>query len=80
MSKELDWSDKISFFPLPPYSPELNPTERVWEKLRENDLANRCFKNHDKISTACCDAWNNFVDVPKAVLNLFSRKWEAFDS
>jgi transposase len=79
-SKELDWGDKISFLPLPPYSPELNPTERVWEKLREDDLANRCFENYDAILTACYDAWNNFAEVPKAVLNLCSRKGADLDS
>ena len=28
---------------LPPYSPELNPAERLWEELREKDFANRVF-------------------------------------
>jgi len=28
---------------LPPYSPELNPTEHLWDELREKDFANRVF-------------------------------------
>ncbi|MDR2697516.1 MAG: transposase [Holophagales bacterium] len=28
---------------LPPYSPELNPQEQVWDELREKSLANRLF-------------------------------------
>ncbi|MDE1466061.1 transposase [Spartinivicinus sp. A2-2] len=35
----------ITLLNLPPVSPELNPVERIWEKLREDSLANRCFKN-----------------------------------
>jgi hypothetical protein len=33
--------DNISLLPLPPYSPELNPQENVWQYLRQNHLANR---------------------------------------
>jgi transposase len=29
-------SDKFSLFFLPPYSPELNPDERVWNDLKNN--------------------------------------------
>ncbi|MBW1783784.1 MAG: transposase [Deltaproteobacteria bacterium] len=28
---------------LPPYSPELNPTERLWDDIREKEFANRVF-------------------------------------
>ncbi len=28
---------------LPPYSPELNPVEHLWDHLRENHFANRLF-------------------------------------
>ena len=75
IAKELDWGEKISFLALPPYSPELNPTERVWEKLREDDLANRCFENYEEILTVCCDAWNKFIEIPETIRNLCSRKW-----
>lgn len=29
---------------LPPYSPELNPVEHLWDELREKKFANRVFK------------------------------------
>jgi transposase len=31
--------ENIRLLPLPPYSPELNPMENVWEYLRQNELA-----------------------------------------
>jgi len=31
--------DNISLLPLPPYSPELNPQENIWQFLRQNYLA-----------------------------------------
>ena len=33
--------DNIGLLHLPPYSPELNPAENIWEFLRQNDLSNR---------------------------------------
>jgi transposase len=30
---------------LPPYSPELNPVEHVWDDLREKSFHNRVFKS-----------------------------------
>jgi hypothetical protein len=33
--------DNIGLLHLPPYSPELNLVENVWEFLRHNDLSNR---------------------------------------
>jgi len=33
--------DNITLLPLPPYSPELNPMENVWDYLRGNKLSHR---------------------------------------
>ena len=56
----------VTLLILPPYSPELNPIENVWQYLRQNFLSNRVFENHDAILQACCDAWNAFVAQPDA--------------
>jgi transposase-like protein len=34
---------------LPPYSPELNPAEHLWESLRENCFANHVFADLDAV-------------------------------
>lgn len=34
---------------LPPYSPELNPAEHIWETLREDCFANTVFANLDAV-------------------------------
>ena len=34
---------------LPPYSPELNPVEHIWEALREDCFANNVFANLDAV-------------------------------
>lgn len=42
-SKDLKIPNNISLIPLPPYSPELNPAEQIWNILRRDYFANRVF-------------------------------------
>ncbi len=74
-SKKLKQFDNITLIPLPPASPELNPTKQVWQRLREDFLANRCFEDEKDIVNTCCEAWNSFDDKPGAVQSLCSRSW-----
>ena len=48
-SKELDIPENICFHRLPPYSPELNPQEHVWDELREKEFPNRVFESMDGV-------------------------------
>lgn len=70
--------NNLSLLPLPPASPELNPVEQVWQQLRDNWLANRCFDGYETIVNACCDAWNWFVDIPGRIRKLCTREWAIF--
>jgi transposase len=36
----------ITLLPLPPKCPELNPTENIWEFMRDNWLSNRIYKSY----------------------------------
>ncbi len=44
----------ITLLPLPPYSPELNPVERVWLYLRERFLSFRLYQGEQAIVDALC--------------------------
>jgi transposase len=46
----------LSIMILPAASPELNPVEQIWQQLRDNKLANRCYAGYEAIVDACCDA------------------------
>lgn len=74
-TSKVDIFENLTMISLPPASPELNPAEQVWQQLRDNWLANRCYDGYEAIVEACCDAWNNFVDTPNRVRNLCSRDW-----
>jgi transposase len=65
----------ITLLPLPAGSPELNPTEQVWQQLRDRSLANRCYDSYEQIVEACCDAWNKFTQIPGAIRSLCIRSW-----
>ena len=65
----------ISLVVLPPYSPELNPVENVWQYLRANWLAISVFDTYNAIVDACCDAWNRFAERPDLVSSITSRQW-----
>ena len=54
----LDVPDNIKLVPLPPYSPELNPVERVWLYLRERLLSHRVLGGYTALLDAACRAWN----------------------
>jgi len=41
--------DNITLLHLPPYAPELNPVENVWEYLRANKLCNLVWDTYDAI-------------------------------
>jgi transposase len=41
---------------LPPGSPELNPTENVWQFVRQNYLSNRVFGDYDAVVQASASA------------------------
>lgn len=67
--------DNISLLVLPPYSPELNPQENVWQCLRQNYLSNRVFNTYDAIVDACCDAWNSLLAMPDRITSIATRSW-----
>ena len=67
--------ENISLLPLPPYSPELNPVENVWQFLRQNHLANRVFDTYTAIVDACCEAWNELTANPDRIRSIATRQW-----
>ena len=41
----------VSLLTLPPYWPELNPVENVWQFLRQNHLSNRVYEKPTRLSS-----------------------------
>ena len=64
-----------TLLPLPPYAPELDSMENVWECLRGNWLSHKVWDAYDAILDACCDARNRFAQQPERLTSITSRAW-----
>jgi len=56
-------SSKIEIHYLPPYSPNLNPIERLWKVMRERKTYNKCYESFAQFSTAIRSFF--FEEIPK---------------
>ena len=55
-SKTLNVPDNIYLFYLPPYTPEMNPIEQIWNEVRKDDFKNTLFTTLDKVVNKLCDS------------------------
>jgi hypothetical protein len=76
-SAQLKLPDNIVLLPLPPYAPELNPVENVWEFMRKNWFGHQVWPSYKTIVDACCEAWNKLMGMPERIASLGQREWAA---
>ena len=74
-SPRLKIPDNIVLLRLPPYAPELNPAENIWEYFRGNQLSNRLYRDDEDIVDACCDAWNALMRLPEVIRSIGNRTY-----
>jgi len=74
-AKNLNVPSNITLVALPPYSPELNPTENIWEYIRANYLSHKVYATAQDVVEACCNAWNSLVDEVGRIRSIASRNW-----
>jgi hypothetical protein len=55
---------------LPPRSPELNPSEHIWEELREKNFANMALKNLDEVEDGLCQGLNDLARNPEKLRSM----------
>lgn len=60
---------------LPPYSPELNPVESVWDYVREHYFANRVFSTIERVEARLCDAFRDLDAAPQLVRSITLFDW-----
>lgn len=67
-SQMLSKTDNIELVFLPPYSPELNPVEKLWQRLRRHVCRNKSFESEEELMDQLTVALNNMKK--KDYLNL----------
>ena len=76
VSGDLIVPPNLTLVRLPPYSPELDPVERVWLHLRERWLSHRVIAGgYEAVLDAACAAWNALLAEPGRLRSLTSYPW-----
>lgn len=69
-SKSLKIPDNIYFIMQPPYSPEVNPTEHIWDEIREKYLHNKFFNSIDETINMVCYGLNDLQSKPDVIKSM----------
>lgn len=74
-SKEIELAENVRTLFLPPYSPELNPQEHVWDELREKFFHNRAFDSLDALETHLEEALGSLESSPERMRSIAGWDW-----
>lgn len=75
LAGELSVPDNMRLLFLPPYSPELNPAEHLWESLREDCFANTVFADLDAVVQTLSDGLSALEDDPIRAQRMTGFDW-----
>ncbi len=64
-------SSRLTVYQLPSYSPDYNPIERLWKKIKEKEIHLHYFPTFDSLKDKVEEALLHFKDLKKEVLSLF---------
>jgi len=70
LSQKLAVPENMRLIKLPPRSPELNPSEHIWEELREKNFANRAFRDLDEVEDSLCHGLNDLANDPEKLRSM----------
>jgi len=70
LSRSLIIPENIRLIKQPPYSPELNPVEHIWDEIREKYFHNRTFTSLDALTDTLCSALNMLAHDPERVISM----------
>lgn len=54
----------------PPHSPELNPTEHIWEEVREKHFYNQVFESIDAVMDTLCQGLQELMMMPERLKSM----------
>ena len=75
MAKELNIPENIRLLRLPPYAPELNPQEHVWDEIREKEFPNRVFADLGSVMRQLEDGLPRLAANTQGLRSLTAWPW-----
>lgn len=75
VSKRLVVPENITILHLPPYSPELNPVERLWLYIKSHFLSNKVFADYDHLVRAGGDAYRALEPQRALLRSICAAPW-----
>lgn len=71
----LNIPENMTIITLPPYSPELNPVENIWEEIREKFFQNMVFDSLDAVEICLSEAMVAMESKPNVVKSISGFNW-----
>ncbi len=65
------YSDRIKIYKLPSYSPDYNPIEKLWKKIKEKEIHLHYFPTFDSLKDKVEEGLIHFKNLKKEILVLF---------
>lgn len=62
---------RLEIFLLPPYSPDLNPIEQLWNHTKGNSVGRQVVNGPDQLKTAVINTLRRLQKLPKKIASLF---------
>ena len=67
--------ENMKLLSLPPYSPELNPVENIWEEIREKGFDNKVFASLDVLEEQLIYSLKHLEDHPEITKSIAGWSW-----
>jgi hypothetical protein len=74
-AKGLHVPENMRILYLPPYSPELNPVEHLWDDIREKDFSNRVFANMTALEDHLMNSLAKMEEDRRRVRSITGWEW-----
>ena len=74
-TKSLIVPPNMRLLPLPPYAPELNPVEHIWDELREKCFHNKAFDSLDALEDDLAIGLVAMENTPAVVESIAAWPW-----
>ena len=74
------WADRLTVYNLPSYSPDYNPIEKLWKKIKEKEIHLHYFPTFESLKNKVEEALLHFKDLRNEVLSLFGFYWDKLEA